>query len=99
MSYFQSIYADENLPHRCKTVYIYLKDRSDASGSCWLGVKTIASDLGLSCSTVKQAGPEGVRTYRLDTNTVQISGKWQQYVQFVYHPTVVAIAHGTEKQK
>ena len=46
-----------------------------------------------------QAGPEGVRTYRLDTNTVQISGKWQQYVQFVYHPTVVAIAHGTEKQK
>ena len=80
MSYFQSIYADENLPHRCKTVYIYLKDRSDASGSCWPGVKTIASDLGLSCSTV-------------------ISGKWQQYVQFVYHPTVVAIAHGTEKQK
>lgn len=45
-----------------------------------------------------QAGPEGVRTYRLDTNTVQISGKWQQYVQFVYHPTVVAIAHGTENR-
>lgn len=55
MSYFQSIYADENLPHRCKTVYIYLKDRSDASGSCWPGVKTIASDLGLSRSTVKRA--------------------------------------------
>lgn len=55
MSYFQSIYADENLPHRCKTVYIYLKDRSSTSGSCWPGVKTIASDLGLSCSTVKRA--------------------------------------------
>lgn len=55
MSYFQSIYADENLPHRCKTVYIYLKDRSAVSGSCWPGVKTIASDLGLSRSTVKRA--------------------------------------------
>lgn len=98
MSYFQSIYADENLPHRCKTVYIYLKDRSDASGSCWPGSENHCLRFGtvlLHC----QAGPEGVRTYRLDTNTVQISGKWQQYVQFVYHPTVVAIAHGTEKQK
>ena len=55
MSYFQSIYADENLPHRCKTVYIYLKNRSAVSGSCWPGVKTIASDLGLSRSTVKRA--------------------------------------------
>lgn len=55
MSYFQSIYADENLPHRCKTVYIYLKDRSSTSGFCWPGVKTIASDLGLSRSTVKRA--------------------------------------------
>lgn len=55
MSYFESIYADENLPHRCKTVYIYLKDRSAVSGSCWPGVKTIALDLGLSRSTVKRA--------------------------------------------
>lgn len=62
MSYFQSIYADENLPHRCKTVYIYLKDRSAVSGSCWPGVKTIASDLGLSCSTVKRALKELERT-------------------------------------
>ena len=90
MSYFQSIYADENLPHRCKTVYIYLKDRSAVSGSCWPGVKTIASDLGLSRSTVKRALKELERTGWI---------QWQQYVQFVYHPTVVAIAHGTEKQK
>ena len=55
MSYFQSIYAEDRLPHRCKTVYIYLKDRSAASGSCWPGVKTIARDLGLSRSTVKRA--------------------------------------------
>ena len=32
MSYFQSIYAEDRLPHRCKTVYIYLRDRSAASG-------------------------------------------------------------------
>lgn len=55
MSYFQNIYAEDRLPHRCKTVYIYLKDRSAASGSCWPGVKTIARDLGLSRSTVRRA--------------------------------------------
>ena len=55
MSYFQSIYADDRLPHRCKTVYIYLRDRSATSCSCWPGVKTIGSDLRLSRSTVKRA--------------------------------------------
>ena len=37
------------------TAYIYLRDRANASGSCWPGIKTIASDLGLSRSTVKRA--------------------------------------------
>lgn len=55
MSYFQSIYAEDRLPHRCKAVYIYLRDRSAASGSCWPGVKTITRDLGLSRSTVRRA--------------------------------------------
>ena len=62
MSYFQSIYADERLPHRCKAVYIYLRDRSAAAGSCWPGVKTIGSDLRLSRSTVKRALKELERT-------------------------------------
>ena len=53
--YFDTIYADTELPHRCKTVYIYLKDRADSCGSCWPGIKTIAADLGLSRSTVKRA--------------------------------------------
>lgn len=53
--YFDTIYADTELPHRCKTVYIYLKGRADPSGSCWPGIKTIAADLGLSRSTVKRA--------------------------------------------
>ena len=55
VGYFESIYADTELPHRCKTVYIYLRDRANASGTCWPGIKTIASDLGLSRSTVKRA--------------------------------------------
>ena len=35
MSYFGSIYADQELSHRAKTVYMYLKDRSNADGTCW----------------------------------------------------------------
>ena len=54
MSKFNFIYA-EDLSHREKTVYIYLRDRADASGVCWPGIKTIARDMNLSCSTVKRA--------------------------------------------
>ena len=45
MSYFDSVYADEELPHRARTVYMYLRDRSDAEGKCWPGIKTIAAEL------------------------------------------------------
>ena len=54
MSKFNFIYA-EDLSHREKTVYIYLRDRADASGICWPGIKTIARDMNLSRSTVKRA--------------------------------------------
>ena len=54
MGYFDSIYAAD-LPHRDVTVYMYLRSRSDADGSCWPGIKRIASDLHLSRSTVKRA--------------------------------------------
>ena len=54
MSYFGSIYA-EDIPHRAKAVYMYLKDRSNAQGECWPGIKTIARELNLSRSTVKRA--------------------------------------------
>lgn len=54
MSYFGSIYA-KDIPHRAKTVYMYLRDRTNASGTCWPGIKTIAADLHLSRSTVKRA--------------------------------------------
>ena len=35
MSYFGSIYAGQALSHRAKTVYMYLKDRANADGTCW----------------------------------------------------------------
>lgn len=54
MSYFGTIYA-EDIPHRAKAVYMYLRDRTNASGTCWPGIKTIAADLHLSSSTVKRA--------------------------------------------
>ena len=54
MSKFNFIYA-EDLSHREKTVYIYLRDRADASGVCWPGIKTIALELGLSPRTVQRA--------------------------------------------
>ena len=40
MSYFDTIYADTLLPHRAFPVYMYLKDRSGSTGSCWPGIKT-----------------------------------------------------------
>ena len=46
MSKFNFIYA-EDLSHREKTVYIYLRDRADASGVC--------GELGLSPRTVQRA--------------------------------------------
>lgn len=54
MPYFQNIYRSD-LNHRARTVYMYLKDHADSQGQCWPGIKTIASDLGLSRSTVKRA--------------------------------------------
>ena len=54
MSQFNFIYGEE-LPHRAKAVYVYLRDRADASGICWPGVKTIARELKLSPRTVQRA--------------------------------------------
>ena len=55
MSYFGSIYADQELSHRAKTVYMYLKDRSNADDTCWPSVRRIAEDLKLSRRTGQRA--------------------------------------------
>ena len=57
MSYFSSIYAapPDELPHRARAVYMYLKDRAGKGTDCWPAVNTIAADMQLSRSTVKRA--------------------------------------------
>ena len=55
MSYFGSIYADQELSHRARTVYMYLKDRSNVGDTCWPSVRRIAEDLKLSRRTVQRA--------------------------------------------
>lgn len=54
MGYFTSIYATD-LPHRAKSVYMYLRDRADKDGKCYPAISTIARELKLSRSTVKRA--------------------------------------------
>lgn len=54
MGYFTSLYSSE-LPHRARTVYMYLSDRSDKEGRCYPAIGTIARKLKLSRSTVKRA--------------------------------------------
>ena len=55
MAYYDSIYEDQELSHRAKAVYIYLKDHANKQGTCWPGINTIAEELSLSRSTVKRA--------------------------------------------
>jgi predicted transcriptional regulator len=54
VGYFTTIYA-EDLPHRAKAVYMYLRDRADKKGRCYPAIGTIAKELKLSRSTVKRA--------------------------------------------
>ena len=57
MSYFEHLYraSPDELPHRARAVYMYLKDRTGNGTDCWPAVNTIAKDLNLSRSTVKRA--------------------------------------------
>ena len=55
MGYFDTIYANENLSHREKAVYMYLRDRMNTKRQCWPAIRTIAKELSFSVSTVKRA--------------------------------------------
>ena len=74
MSKFNFIYA-EDLSHREKTVYIYLRDRADASGVCWPGIKTIAGELGLSPRTVQRALADLERRRRMRCSATSAPGQ------------------------
>lgn len=43
-----------NLPSRAKQIMFYLINRSNAEGTCFPSVKTIASDWGISARTVQR---------------------------------------------
>ncbi|MBE6034114.1 MAG: helix-turn-helix domain-containing protein [Clostridiales bacterium] len=60
MSIFGNLYQEE-LPSRAKSVYMYLKDRSNSDDQCWPSIKTIAKDTSMSVSTVKRAIEDLVR--------------------------------------
>ncbi len=55
MSFFNDVYGDRELSARAKIVCLYLHDRANGEGESWYAIGTIASDLGLSRSTVKRA--------------------------------------------
>ena len=41
MRWLESVYQDEQLSHRAKAVYFYLRDRADPQGICWPALGTI----------------------------------------------------------
>ena len=73
MAYYDSIYNDEELSHRAKLVYIFLKDHADKDGTCWPGINTIAAGVSLSRSTVKRALDDLVRA-----GLVEKSRRWRE---------------------
>lgn len=72
MSYYDSIYYNQELTHRAKVVYIYLKDHANKEGTCWPGIKTIAAGVSLSRSTVKRALDDLVKV-----GLVEKSSRWR----------------------
>ncbi|MNW40042.1 MarR family protein [compost metagenome] len=54
MGYYTALYQSK-LPHRAVSVYMYLRDRANADGTCYPAIGTIARELKLSRSTVKRA--------------------------------------------
>ena len=52
---FHHVGTDRSLYVFEAPIDMYLRDRADSEGKCWPGIKTIASDMRLSRSTVKRA--------------------------------------------
>ena len=56
-----------DLPHRAKSVYIYLVDRAKKDGICWPAIPTIARELKLSQSTVRRSLQDLRKAVQLET--------------------------------
>ena len=72
VAYYDSIYEDQELSHRAKAVYIYLKDHANRECTCWPGINTIAAGLNLSRSTEKRAMDDLVKA-----GLVEKSSRWR----------------------
>ena len=66
MSYFDSVYRDQELSPRANTVLLYLQDRANREGESWYAIARIARDLSLSRSTAKRALADLARLGRLE---------------------------------
>lgn len=55
MSWFDTIYADNNISAHAKAIYMYLKHRGNAEGKSFPSVPTMARELHLSQSSVRRA--------------------------------------------
>ena len=73
MAYYDSIYEDQELSHRAKAVYNYLKDHANRECTCWPGINTIAAGVSLSRSTVKRAMDDLVKA-----GLVEKSSRWRK---------------------
>ena len=72
MGYFDPIYATD-LPHRARTVYLYLKSRANKEGVSWPSVRTISADLNLSRATVQRALQDLQRT-----GWISVESRWRE---------------------
>ena len=66
MSYFESVYRDQELSPLAKTVLLYLQDRANREGESWYAIGRIARNLSLSRSTVKRALADLARLGRVE---------------------------------
>lgn len=73
LAYYETIYKDQELGHRAKAVYIYLKDHVNKEGTCWPGINAISSGVSLSRSTVKRALDDLARA-----GLVEKSSRWRE---------------------
>ncbi len=55
ISYFRTIYENDELSQRAKLVYIYLFDRCAPEKKAWPSMRRIAKDLSISEKTVRRA--------------------------------------------
>lgn len=55
MSWFDTIYADNDVSAHAKAIYMYLKHRGNTEGKSFPSVPTMARELHLSQSSIRRA--------------------------------------------